>query len=244
MSALMLHAGGRLCTYDELKGIPVPAPQGRWHPIGHDRVLDTVIGTLQGSGFMVKNQQLAIVRHGQRFFGTLDLATPLTKDGSVALAVGIRNSIDQSFPLGFCAGSRVIVCDNLAFRSELLVKRKHTRFGEVRFNNAIAQAVQSLNSFKEAEAQRIKHMMRTDLTEDQAYAFILKAFEQSIISSVVIGKVLDAWKNPKHDYGTGDEHNMWRLANAFTTALADRAVKAPNEYAGATIRLNALLSPP
>jgi hypothetical protein len=29
----------------------------------------------------------------------------------VSLAVGIRNSWDQSFPLGFCAGARVFVCD-------------------------------------------------------------------------------------------------------------------------------------
>src|SRR5947209_9955186 len=115
MSDLMLHAGGRLCSLEELRAIPTPPPERRWHPVSHAQVLDTVTGTLQAAGYAVKNQKLAIARDGKRFFGTLDLATPLTTDGAVALAVGIRNSTDKSFPLGFCAGAKVFVCDNLAF---------------------------------------------------------------------------------------------------------------------------------
>ena len=242
MSAnLMLHAGGKLCSYDELQQIPTPPPEGRWHPVGHARVLDTVTETLTGAGYEIRDRKLAIARDGQRFFGTLDLATSLAC--GVSLAVGIRNSTDKSFPLGFCAGSRVFVCDNLAFRSELLVKRKHTRFGELRFNNQIAAAVQSLASFQEAERVRIKRMMETDLTEDQCYALILRAFERAIIASTVIGKVLTAWKSGDIDYGTGDRPTAWKLLNCFTTVLGGRAVRNPAEYAGQTIRLNALLAP-
>ena len=242
MSAnLMLHAGGKLCSYDELQQIPTPPPEGRWHPVSHVRVLDTVTGTLTAAGYEIKDRKLAVAREGQRFFGTLDLSTPLAC--GVSLAVGVRNSIDKSFPLGFYAGSRVFVCDNLAFRSELLVKRKHTRFGEMRFGNQIAAAVQSLTSFKEAERIRIKRMMETDLTEDQCYAMILRAFERSIIASTVIGKVLTAWKSGEIDYGTGDESTVWKLLNCFTTVLGSRAVRNPTEYAGQTIRLNALLAP-
>jgi hypothetical protein len=43
------------------------------------------------------------------------------------------------------------VCDNLAFRAELLVRRKHTINGMRAFGTAIAGAVASLTSFKEAE---------------------------------------------------------------------------------------------
>jgi hypothetical protein len=156
MSALMLHSGGRLCSEQELRAIPAPPPEGRWHPVAHACVLDAVVSTLEGAGYRIQDRKLAVAREGKRFFGTLDLATPLA--GGVALAVGIRNSTDKSFPLGFCAGARVFVCDNLAFRSELLVRRKHTRFGQVRFQNAIADAVQSLASFKQAEECRIGRM--------------------------------------------------------------------------------------
>jgi hypothetical protein len=241
VSSLMLHTGGQLCSYDELRAIPAPPAEGRWHPVGHSAVLDAVVTTLNGAGYLIKDRKLAIAREGKRFFGTLDLTTPLVP--GVALAVGVRNSIDKSFPLGFCAGSRVFVCDNLAFRSELLVRRKHTRFGEVRFQNAIADAVQSLASFRAAEEDRIERMMAMHLTDDQALALIVRGMEKAIIAAPLIPKVLAEWRRPQHDYGTGDLPTAWRLLNCFTTVLGPRAIRNPNEYAGQTIRLNALLGP-
>ena len=107
-SVLNLHSGGHLVTYEALKEAFTPKPVGRWHPVSHAQVLDRVTETLTGAGYTIKNRSLALARDGKRFFGTLDLSTPLS-DG-VALAVGIRNSTDKSFPLGFCAGSRVFVC--------------------------------------------------------------------------------------------------------------------------------------
>ena len=43
-----------------------------------------------------------------------------------SLVVGLRNSHDHSFCLGVSLGSRVFVCDNLAFSGEVRVARKHT----------------------------------------------------------------------------------------------------------------------
>jgi len=78
---------------------------------------------------------------GARFFGTLDLTTSVSE--GVTLAVGIRNSNDQSFPIGFCCGQRVFVCDNLAFTSEIIVSKKYTRFGQERYLEGLARAVGS-----------------------------------------------------------------------------------------------------
>lgn len=243
MSDLMLHTGGRLCTLDELQAIPTPPPEGRWHPVAHAQVLDTVTATLTGAGYAVKSQALAVARDGKRFFGTLDLTTPLTPDGTVALAVGVRNSTDKSFPLGFCAGSRVFVCDNLAFNAELLVKRKHTRFAALRWNNEIAAAVQKLPSFAEAEQARIARLMVSELTDDRALAILVRAMERRVIAAPTIPKILAEWRTPTHDYGTGERPTAWKLLNCFTTVLGkERAIKSASEYAGQTIRLNALLA--
>ena len=97
-SNLMLHAGGRLCTLDELKAAPTPKAEGIWHPVSHAQVLETVTRTLADAGYAIKKQTLAIARHGARVFGTIDLTTSLTDDDSVALAVGVRNSTDKSYP--------------------------------------------------------------------------------------------------------------------------------------------------
>jgi hypothetical protein len=108
-SNLMLHCGGKLVTLDELRAFKAPPPEGRWCPVAHGNVRDRVVETLRAAGYQIRKEQLAVAREGKRFFGVLDLTTPIA-EGEVTLAVGIRNSVDKSFPLGFCAGSRVFIC--------------------------------------------------------------------------------------------------------------------------------------
>src|SRR5260370_35329978 len=101
---------------------------------------------------------------------------------AVTLAVGVRNSIDKTLPIAFAAGERVFCCDTLAFRSEIVVARKHTRFGADRFAEAIAQAVGNLAQFQEAEAQRIERFRCAEIPDITAESLILRAYEREIIS--------------------------------------------------------------
>jgi hypothetical protein len=180
-----------------------------------------------------------VLRDGSRFFGTLDLKSPISE--GISLAVGIRNSVDKSFPLGFCAGSRVFVCDNLAFRSELLVRRKHTIHGERDFVRRIAEAVGSLPSFQEQEAIRIERMKGEELSVDQADALILRGYERAIIGHRELVKVLQQWRNPPFEEFR--PRTAWTLLNAFTGAMKDRGGSQPQHFAAQTMRLHAMLDP-
>jgi hypothetical protein len=84
-------------------------------------VLSYAERALEESGYAVDRSSLALSRDDARFFGTLTLHTPLS-DG-VGLAVGLRSSLDKSISLQWCCGSRVFVCDNLAFSAETVVAR-------------------------------------------------------------------------------------------------------------------------
>jgi hypothetical protein len=198
-----------------------------------------VLETVDQSGFAVEKMRLALSRQGAQFFGTLDLRCPIAE--GVSLAVGIRNSINQTLPLGFVAGSRVFVCDNLAFRSELLVSRKHTANGRVRFREAIAQAVQGLESFRTAESHRIDLMRAADLTDIEAESLVFRAWERRIVSHRLLPDVIRGWREPGHDDFRA--RTAWSLYNAFTGALADRARSNPQQHAALTMRLAALLAP-
>lgn len=239
MSTLTLHAGGRLATLDDLRDCKTPRPEGRWHPVGHVHVLDAVKETLRGAGYVIKAEQYALARHDARFFGVLDLETPLAH--GVGLSVGVRNSVDKSFPLGFAAGSRVFVCDNLAFRAELLVRRKHTLNGMRAFGTAIGSAVASLASFQEAEGLRIRRMAETELTPAMASHVILTALRRGIISSLQLPRICKEWEEPT--YEDFRPRTAWSLFNAFTEVLKPRAVAAPQAFVAQTIRLNGLMLP-
>lgn len=236
---LVLHAGARECTRGELASVEAPSPTKTWFPIKHSDVLDAVLETVDVSGFAVEKMRLALSRHDAQFFGTLDLRSPIA-DG-VSLAVGVRNSTNQTLPLGFVAGTRVFVCDNLAFRAELLVRRKHTANGRVRFREAISRAVGELEAFRAVEARRVERMRSTGLTEEKAESLILRAYERRVVSHRLLPDVIRGWREPGHD--DFQPRTTWSLYNAFTGALADRARSNPQQHAALTMRLAALLTP-
>jgi hypothetical protein len=236
-SSLVLHRGAREVQETELAEIRPPSPEGRWYPLAHHRVLGQVRQTLVEAGFTVERQRLGVTPDGHRFFGTLDLGTPIAS--GITLAVGVRNSTDKTFPLGFCAGSRVFCCDNLAFRAELLVRRKHTLNGERNYVRAIAGAVSTLSSFRDSESDRIARFMALGVDDVTADAIILRAYERGIVGVRDLPKVIHEWRNPAH--AEFQPRTAWSLVNAFTSALRERSVKQPQDYAHQTMRLNGLL---
>jgi hypothetical protein len=107
-SNLLTHCGARVVTRDELEKVPVPPATRTWYPLAHAHVLDRVQSRLEEAGFAVAAARYALSRGDARFFGVLDLTSVLAT--GVTLAVGIRNSLDKSFPIGFAAGARVFCC--------------------------------------------------------------------------------------------------------------------------------------
>lgn len=235
-STLILHKGARQVEREELDAVEAPPPTETWFPLRHSQVLSTVERTLGDAGFTITRSQLGLSQDNARFFGTLDLGTPITE--GVSLTVGVRNSTDKTFPIGLCAGSRVFVCDNLAFSAEIYVAKKHTRFGEARFNEGISTAVRTLTSYREVEAKRIEVYREAPLTETDAAACLLHGFEEGILSTRTLPVAIEEWRKPsQQDF---EPRTAWSLFNAITAALKERQGN-PAQFASLTMRLYGLL---
>ena len=124
-ATLVCHRGAREVTREQLSCVACPPPEGNWRPVPHLDVLTHAEQALTAAGYGIDRMSLALSGDDARFFGTLTLRTPLS-DG-VNLAVGLRSSIDKSIALQWCCGSRVFVCDNLAFTAQTMITRKHMR---------------------------------------------------------------------------------------------------------------------
>ncbi len=239
-SNLVLHRGAREVDVEELDRIPCPPPTATWFPVKHSVVLDRVCATLTGAGFGIEAMQLSLARDNARFFGTLTLKNKLSSDA--CLAVGVRNSTDKSFPIGLVCGSRVFVCDNLAFSSEIVIARRHTKFGSDRFNEAVSQAVVGLHEYQVSAQARIAQLQNWELEPLEADSLLLKSFETGLVSSRLLPAVITAWRNPEHPEFR--PRTGWSLLNAYTGVLKDRQKTSPQEAALQTIQLQRLLSPP
>ena len=239
-ATLICHRGAREVTREELARVACPPPQGNWRPVPHVDVLTHAEQALTAAGYGIERAGLALSSDSARFFGTLTLRTPLS-DG-VNLAVGLRSSIDKSIALQWCCGSRVFVCDNLAFTAQTMITRKHTRFGIDRYQEAICKVVEDLSDYREYEAFRIREMQRREVTDEQAESVLLRAFEVGIIGPHALPIAINEWRKPSFP-PFAEGKNAWRLYNALTFALGKRAKTNPQAHARSTIQLGALVLP-
>ena len=240
-ASLMLHCGAREVTRDQLALVPCPPAEGRWRPVPHVTVLDYAEKALLDAGYEVDKLQLGLSRDDARFFGTLTLRSPLAS--GVSLAVGLRSSTDKSISLQWACGSRVFVCDNLAFRSEKVIARKHTTNGVLRYQEAICRAVSELASYREEERRRIQAMQHREVGDDFALAFLLRAYQdEAILSPRSLPVALKEWREPS--FSEFEDRSAWSLFNAVTFAIGDRARTNPQMHAALTIRLGAMLDGP
>ncbi len=240
---LILHAGGRQVLEPELIDLRHQLPEATrtYHPVAHIDVLDATRNALQADGFKIARERFALAKNDNRFFGVLDLESEIVP--GVALSVGVRNSVDKSYPIGFCCGSRVFVCDNLAFTSEIVVAKKHTRFGRQRFEEGICNAVGMLEAFRGNEAAWIEKSRGRELSAEAADSYILRSFEEEIISSRELPDLLARWRELNGEkLEPAGEPTLWSLFNCFTAEIGARNVNAPQKLAAKTMRLKGLLS--
>ena len=239
-SILNLHSGGSIVSREELALIEIPPATQTWHPVKHVDVLDSVTSTLEGAGYTIEKQSLALSHHGNRFFATLDLSTQITS--GISLAVGVRNSQDKSFPIGFCAGNRVFCCSNLSFHSDITIARKHSRFGNQRYVEALAKAVSALPSYQASATSWISRLTQWTLSPEMADSIILRAYEMDLIGARMLPDLIKEVRHP--EFPEFDPNTAWGLWNCFTTCLRKTQETQPAVNALRTIRLQRLFEPP
>lgn len=204
------HTGATAVTRGDLEIIPAPPPTDTWFPVRHQEVLDCVEQTLDSAGFQIQKQQLSVSHQKQRFFGVLDLAAPLAE--GISLSIGVRNSNDKTFPIGFCVGHRTFVCDNLAFSSEIVISKRHTRFGSDRFREGIASAVRKLSDYRTLEAARIERLQAQALGDHVAESIVLRAFEKGLVGTRMLKPLLREWRTPS--FSEFEARTAWSLLSA------------------------------
>lgn len=229
--SLMLHVNAKDVDYDGLRLLDTPPATQTHVPIAHYRVVDLVKSTLGMYGHEVVQQHYGITEDGSRFFGLLSLRSHY---GDYTDTVGLRNSHDKSFPIGIGFGSRVFVCDNMAFVADHIVKRKHTANLKRDLPGLVGEIIEPLALVRDRQRKQVLTYQHTSLTPEESDHAILDMYRQNVITERRIPDVMDAYENPPHDWG---EETVWRLFNAATFTLTGRVM----EHSDVTPRLHKIL---
>jgi hypothetical protein len=230
---LMLHVNATEVPYEALRELETPPATQTHVPVPHFRVVDLIRSTVGMYGHEIVGEHHGVTEDGARYFGLLSLRSTYT---GYEDTIGLRNSHDKSFPIGVGFGSRVFVCDNMAFIADHVIKRRHTANLKRDLPGLVGELIEPLALHREAQARTFERYKGALLTDQQADHAVLNMFRQGIINVQRIPEVLHEWEEPRFE-DFKEERSAWRLFNAATFALSGRVI----EHVSATPKLHKII---
>lgn len=205
--------GANKVTEAEVIQVPAVPFTKSFHPIHHRFIIDAIRSGVVATGLEIVKTNYVLANDGKRMFGVWDLS-----GGSEELcwSIGIRNSMDKSMALGITAGTRVFVCDNLAFSGEFVEFRKHTKglvYDELEFMayRAMKKMVANLTKFQ-AWHEGLRNF---SLTEWDAKILLVEIMTDNIIPPSKFARFNDLY------FGGVYEPTLWGFHETVTDMLRD-----------------------
>ena len=231
MNNLILHCGADAISREAINASPDPESLGPRHaPIHHGEFLDMVESKLEAAGFNVTEQAYGMTDTG-RLFGLQTLETDRAREmEGTSFLFGLRASYDQSISAGLCAGSRVFVCDNLAFSGTVTMTTKQTTFLRDRLPALIEDMVSKLALSFRSQTERLESYRMAQISDRTADAAILQLAREGVTNWSNLGRVVREWDEPSHPEHAEDGKSVWRLFNATTEALKIRNEERPTVW--------------
>jgi hypothetical protein len=232
--SLILHCGGYAATRKAVDAVPTPMPTDTWRPVAHSNLLETLHKEISGNHMIVTDEALALMRDGARMFGYLEVSNGCNHP-DYKTVIGIRNSHDQSFPIGLAVGHHVMICDNLALSGEVVISTKHTIRVMDRMPMLINRAMGMLMEKRVVMDERIRIYKDCEISDAQAHDLMIRAMSVDIVPPSKLRPVLDQWRQPA--YPDFAPRTMWSLFNAFTHILKENPTQ---EHQRRTLTLHGL----
>jgi len=205
--------GNNKATEAEVIQVPEVPFTNSFHPVHHKYVLDAIRSGVVATGLEIVNTEYVLANNGNRMFGVWDLS-----GGSDELcwSIGIRNSMDKSMALGITAGTRVFVCENLAFSGEFVEFRKHTKglvYDELEFMayRAMKKMVANLTKFQSWH----EGLKEFELTEMAAKILLVEIMTMNIIPPSKFARFNELYFEGVYD------PTLWGFHETVTDVLRD-----------------------
>lgn len=231
---LVLHCGANAVHREELAKVVTPDKTDDWCPVPHETLVTAVQNTLVQSGASIVTEAHGLTRGGLRYFGLLQVHRPDDSD-DFGLVIGVRNSHDKSFGASLALGANVFVCDNLSFRGEVKLSRKHTKNIERDLPALVLKAIGLLDGLRTTQEQRFVRYKLTEMADKDAHDLMIRALDNHILPCKRMPELIQEWRHPRHPEFT--ERTAWRLMNAFTETLKGNLTELPKR----TIALQGML---
>ena len=217
MNGLYLHCGSVPTELTNINKAFTPQPTATHRPISHSDFLETVEKGLDGVGLTVDKKSYGLSHDDNRMFSLFELSRDNGENGTFKNVLGIRNAHDKAFSAGLVCGSKVFVCDNLAFSGEIKMNRKHTTNILRDLPNLVYHMIGKVVDGWLNQEARYEGYQDTNLDQSGADEIIGAALRNDAIPPSKHSKVLNEWNKPSHDEFA--PRTAWSMFNAFTEVM-------------------------
>ena len=209
---------GSTVTEAEVAQVPVVPFTKTFHPVHHKDVIEAIRNSIDLSGLDVVRSEYALAREGMQMFAVWDLNTG---NDDLCWSLGIRNSMNKSLALGITAGTRVFICDNLAFDGEFVEFRRHTSGldqDELEFlaYRSVKKMIGRLTKFQ-AWHEGLKNY---ELAETDAKVLLVEIMTNSVFPASKFTRFNELY------FGGVYDHTLWGFHEAATDTLKDSSLLA------------------
>ena len=211
------HNVETLTVEDQLKAVKTPEKTATHTPIPHSLLVSKTRTALDRAGFSITEEEHALARGGQRYFGGFALTGDDIKGEDRRLVFGLRNSSDKSTAASACMGNSMMVCDNMCFSSDVKLARRHTVNILRDLDGMLAKAISRIVTSWHDMGQRIEAYKVAEISNDRASNLVVDLAEVKALPERDVYKTAKEVRNPRHPEFRGN--TLWNLYNSVTENL-------------------------
>lgn len=220
MSELLTQCGSKRCSIEQLLTVVVPEKTETYTPLNHyDFAVNvrTVASDLLRE-FTFSKDSYALSSDGNKMFGVLTFRSKSESENEpIRLSIGIRNSYDKSMSAGIAIGASVIVCDNLMFKGDVTILRKHTGdMHESLLDQLITAIYKSQHQFTQLSLDAAA-MMNVNLDLHGCFKYLGVLTGEGVLSPTQSTKAFKELEKPTHP--EFEKMTLWSAYNHATEAL-------------------------
>lgn len=234
-SKLVLHTGGSNVSDAKLRELTVPAPEGKHHPTDFFHFYQCTRQALVNRGFELTQAFHALSHENQRYFGLMGVQSIAPHEGEhsvfgegtiVQHVVGLRASWDKTFSNQLVMGTRVFVCDNLAFSGQIMLRRKNTANAANQLPELCNRAIDVIRQGQINEEQRFQAYRDQPISDDKAAASLVRCAEAGAFGGSAILPIMQEFREPSHDEHVANGHTIYTLQQAITERMKTYALSS------------------
>lgn len=168
-----------------------------WKPYSHKDVIQALSTACSEHGYKVGRREYSLNESQTRVFGVWEIEDQA--NGELNFAVGLRNSLDKHFAVGICAGERVFVCDNLVFKSDFIIFRKHTTNLDLDYLHTMSYEALKLVKIQFEELYEWhKSLKKREISRDEAITLAYGTVKENILPPSKLNTWYDCYNSGKY----------------------------------------------